>query len=58
MKGVIQRTGHPHDHDHADAHGNANLCEHVGHLRVGRRRGTSSRRQHGNHHFSNMSAGA
>jgi hypothetical protein len=34
MKGVVQRTGHPHDHDNADAHGNANRCEHVGHLRV------------------------
>ena len=27
-KGVVQRTGHPHDH------GNANRCEHVGHLKV------------------------
>jgi hypothetical protein len=32
-KSVVQRTGHPHDHDRADAHGNANACEHVGHLR-------------------------
>jgi hypothetical protein len=38
MKGVVQSTGHPHDHDHADAHGNANPCEHVDHLRVGQRR--------------------
>jgi hypothetical protein len=36
-EGVVQRTGHPHNHDNADAHGNANPCEHVGHLRVGRR---------------------
>jgi hypothetical protein len=57
MEGVIQRTGHPHDHDRADAHGNASLCEHVGHLRVGRRWGTSSRRQRSNHHSSNMTAG-
>jgi hypothetical protein len=33
VKGVVQRTGHPHDHDRPDAHGNANRCEHVGHLR-------------------------
>jgi hypothetical protein len=35
MKGVVQRTGHPHGHDHADAHGNANPREHGGHLRLG-----------------------
>jgi hypothetical protein len=29
MEGVVQSTRHPHDHDNADAHGNANLCEHV-----------------------------
>jgi hypothetical protein len=33
-KGVVQRTGHPHDHDRTDAHGNANRCEPVGHLKV------------------------
>jgi hypothetical protein len=57
-KGVVKRTGHPHDHDRADAHGNANACEHVGHLRVGRRRGTSSRRHHSNLRSSSMTAGA
>jgi hypothetical protein len=46
-EGVVQRTGHPYDHDHADAHGNGNPCEHGDHLRVGQRRGTSSRRQQG-----------
>jgi hypothetical protein len=25
-KGVVKRTGHPHDHDRADAHGNANAA--------------------------------
>ena len=39
-EGVVQRTGHPHDHDNADTHGNANRCEHVGRLRVGRQWGT------------------
>jgi hypothetical protein len=34
MEGVVQSARHPHDHDNADAHGNANRCEHVGHLRV------------------------
>jgi hypothetical protein len=44
-EGVVQRTGHPNDDDSAHAHGNADLCEHVDHLRVGRRRGRTSRQR-------------